>query len=50
MRGSPRNLKIAYNHTGLAHFGGVYVFHEFVRVLQLRRLHRDFLHLLKQVL
>ena len=38
MRRSPRNLKIACNHTGLTHFGGVYFFHEFVRVLQLRRL------------
>src|SRR5438309_15945 len=38
MRRSPRNLKIACNHAGLTHFGGVYFFHEFVRVLQLRNL------------
>ena len=36
MRRSPRNLKIACNHTGLTHFGGAYFFHEFLRVLQLR--------------
>jgi hypothetical protein len=37
MRRSPRNLRIACNHAGLTHFGGVYFFHEFLRVLQLRR-------------
>lgn len=37
MRRSPRNLKILCNHKGLTHYGGVYFFHEFVRVLQLRR-------------
>ena len=36
MRRSPRNLKIACNHSGLTHFGGAYFFHEFLRVLQLR--------------
>lgn len=36
MRRSPRNLTITWNHTGLTHFGGVYFFHEFIRVLQLR--------------
>jgi hypothetical protein len=36
MRRSPRNLKIACNHAGLTHFGGLYFFHEFVRVLQIR--------------
>lgn len=41
MRRSPRNLKIAFNHKGLTHYGGVYFFHEFLRVLQLRHfLHR----------
>ena len=41
MRRAPRNLKIAYNHRGLTHYGGVFFFHEFVRVLQLRHfLHR----------
>src|SRR5664280_3303350 len=36
MRYSPRNSRIACNHAGLTHFGGVYFFHEFLRVLQLR--------------
>jgi len=30
---SPRNIKIACNHAGLTHYGGVYFFHEFLRVL-----------------
>lgn len=33
---SPRNIRIACDHAGLTHFGGVYFFHEFLRVLQLR--------------
>jgi hypothetical protein len=37
MRRSPRNLRIACNHTGLTHYGGVYFFHAFIQVLQLRR-------------
>ena len=41
MRRSPKNLKIAFNHKGLTHYGGIFFFHEFVRVLQLRHwLHR----------
>jgi len=36
MRHSPRNLRIACDHKGLTHFGGVYFFHEFLRVLQFR--------------
>src|SRR5271166_6462935 len=36
MRRSPRNLRIACNHAGLTHFGGVYFLHEFLRVLQFR--------------
>jgi Transposase DDE domain group 1 len=36
MRRSPRNLQIACDHRGLTHFGGIYFFHEFMRVLQLR--------------
>ena len=36
MRRSPRNLKIACDHAGLTHFGGVYFFHEFLQLLQLR--------------
>ena len=33
---SPRNIRIACDHAGLTHFGGVYFFHEFLRVLQFR--------------
>src|ERR1039458_3582081 len=36
MRRSPRNLRIACNHNGLTHFGGIYFFNEFLRVLQFR--------------
>ena len=36
MRYSPRNVRIAFDNAGLTHFGGVYFFHEFLRVLQLR--------------
>src|SRR5207253_8111841 len=36
MRHSPRNLQIACTRGGLTHFGGVYFFHEFLQVLQLR--------------
>ena len=36
MQYSPRNIRVAYSHTGLTHFGGVYFFQEFLRVLQLR--------------
>src|SRR5215831_11431300 len=36
MQYSPRNITVACNHKGLRHFGGIYVFHEFLRVLQLR--------------
>jgi len=37
MRRSPRNLRIAWNHRSLTHYGGIYFLHEFVQVLQLRR-------------
>ena len=37
IRRSPRNLRIACDHRGLTHFGGVYFFHEFLQVLQIRR-------------
>jgi Transposase DDE domain group 1 len=41
MRRSPKNVRIAFNHRALTHYGGVFFFHEFLRVLQLRRfLHR----------
>jgi Transposase DDE domain group 1 len=36
MRYSPRNIKVACNHRGLTHFGGIYFFHEFLRVMQFR--------------
>ena len=36
MRRSPTNVRIACNHAGLTHYGGVFFFHEFTRVLQLR--------------
>jgi len=36
MRRSPRNVQIAFNHGRLTHYGGVFFFHEFTRVLQLR--------------
>ena len=37
MRRSPRNVRIAFDDAGLTHYGGVLFFHEFARVLQLRR-------------
>ena len=36
MRRSPRNLRIAFDHRGLTHFGGAYFFHEFLEALQIR--------------
>ena len=36
MRRSPKNVRIAFNHRGLMHYGGIFFFHEFTRVLQLR--------------
>lgn len=33
----PRNIKIACNNRGLTHYGGIYFFQEFLRVLQFRR-------------
>jgi hypothetical protein len=32
----PRNIKIACNHRGLTHYGGILFFQEFLRVLQFR--------------
>jgi hypothetical protein len=37
MRYSPRNIEIAFGHTGLTHYGGILFFNEFSRMLQLRR-------------
>jgi hypothetical protein len=34
---SPRNIRVACDHAGLTHYGGVYFFHEFLQVLQIRR-------------
>ena len=34
MRRAPRDLNIACDYAGLTHFGGIYFFHEFSRVLQ----------------
>src|SRR5437588_9431767 len=36
MRRSPRILRIACDHRGLTHYGGLYFFQEFLRVLQFR--------------
>src|SRR6266436_5901457 len=36
MKYIPRNVRLAYKHKGLTHFGGTYFLHEFIRVLQLR--------------
>jgi len=36
MRRSPTSVRITYNHAGLTHFGGVHLFHEFLRVLHFR--------------
>ena len=37
MRRSPRNVKIAFSHAGLTHYGGILFLTEFGRMLQLRR-------------
>ncbi len=37
MRRSPRNLKITWNNEGLTHYGGIFLFHQFMGVLQFRR-------------
>jgi hypothetical protein len=37
MRRAPRNLRIAFDHRGLTHFGGAYFLHEFLQVLRIRR-------------
>jgi hypothetical protein len=36
VRRSPTSVRIAYNHASLTHFGGVHLFHEFLRVLHFR--------------
>jgi len=37
MRRSPRNVKIAFGHAGLTHYGGILFLSEFCRLLQFRR-------------
>jgi hypothetical protein len=37
MRRSPRNVKIAFSHAGLTHYGGILFLSEFGRMLQLRQ-------------
>jgi hypothetical protein len=37
MRYSPRNIEITFIHAGLTHYGGILLFNEFIRMLQLRR-------------
>jgi Transposase DDE domain group 1 len=37
MHRAPRNVRIAFSHGGLTHYGGILFFNEFTRVLQLRR-------------
>jgi hypothetical protein len=44
MRRSPKNIRIAFDDAGLTHYGGVFFFHEFTRVLQLRRYLTRHLH------
>jgi Transposase DDE domain group 1 len=36
VRRSPRSVRITYNHASLTHFGGIHLFHEFIRVLHFR--------------
>jgi DDE family transposase len=36
MQYSPRNIKVACNNSGLTHYGGIFFFQEFLRVLQFR--------------
>jgi hypothetical protein len=44
MRRSPRNVRISFSHAGLTHYGGIFFFNEFVRMLQLRRFLTRHLH------
>jgi hypothetical protein len=44
MHRSPKNVRIAFNHGGLTHYGGILFFQEFARVLQLRRFLTRYLH------
>jgi hypothetical protein len=37
VRRSPRNVRLAFSHSGLTHYGRIFFFNEFTRVLQLRR-------------
>src|SRR6266700_5871599 len=44
MRRSPKSVKIAFVDRGLTHYGGIWFFNEFTRVLQLRRFLTRHLH------
>jgi hypothetical protein len=44
VRRSPRNIRISCNHEGLSHFGGCYFFHEFLRLLHIRRFLAEQIH------
>lgn len=44
MRYSPRNIRVAFNHAGLTHYGGAFFLYEFVRVLQIRHFLARHLH------
>ena len=44
VRRSPRNISIACNHASLSHFGGCYFFHEFLRLLHMRRFLAEQIH------
>jgi RES domain len=45
VRRSPKNVRIAFNHTGLTHFGGIHLLHEFTRVLALIKIRESCLDL-----
>ena len=40
MRYFPRNIRIDCNNSGLARYGGIVLFHEFIQVLQSRSIDR----------
>jgi hypothetical protein len=44
MARSPRNVRVAFNHAGLTHYGGSFFLHEFLRLLQLRHFLARHLH------
>ena len=44
MARSPRNVRVAFNHAGLTHYGGSFFLHDFLRLLQLRHFLARHLH------